>query len=143
MDPSLAESGGEDGEDGETDAERPGGRLVVVGDGDFLEDQFVQQNAQNLAFAANAVDWLVQDEALIGIRSKDRTPPALVFESDGGRGALKWTSLIGVPALFILLGFARVTGRTRRAERRWREGDAEAGAGSRAGEATGEEADDE
>lgn len=122
VDPSLADPGVEASEDAEAD--RPGGRFVVVGDGDFLEDGFVQPNPQNLAFAANAVDWLAQDEALIGIRSKDRTPPALVFESDSSRGALKWTSLLGVPALFILLGFARVTGRARRAERRWREGDA-------------------
>ena len=121
VDPALADEP-EDGED--TAAERPGGRLIVVGDADFLEDRFVQQNSQNLSFAANAVDWLVQDEALISIRSKDRTPPALVFESDSGKGALKWTSLIGVPALFILLGFARVTGRTKRAERRWRDGEA-------------------
>ena len=136
VDPSLAGDGGEDGESADTGTEagteRPGGRLVVVGDADFLEDSFVQQNMQNLAFAANAIDWLAQDESLIAIRSKDRMPPALVFESDSGRGALKWTSLIGVPALFILVGFARVTGRTKRAERRWRDGDAE-----------DEEADDE
>ena len=136
VDPSLAEVG--EGDDGAAEAAvgRPGGRFIVVGDGDFLEDGFVQQNAQNLAFAANAVDWLTQDEALIGIRSKDRTPPALVFESDNGKGALKWTSLIGVPALFILLGFARVTGRTKRAERRWRDGEAR-------DEAKDKEADDE
>ena len=136
MDPSLAEAGeGADG-DAEAEAGRPRGRFIVVGDGDFLEDGFVQQNAQNLAFAANAVDWLTQDEALIGIRSKDRMPPALVFESDSTKGALKWTSLIGVPALFILLGFARVTGRTKRAERRWRDGETDDKAGDR-------EADDE
>ena len=124
VDPSLADAGDEESGDAEVEADLPGGRLIVVGDGDFLEDSFAQQNVQNLAFAANAVDWLAQDEALISIRSKDRTPPALVFESDSSKGALKWTSLIGVPALFILLGFARVTGRTRRAERRWREGEA-------------------
>jgi len=124
VDPSLTDPADEESEDAEAEADRPGGRFIVVGDGDFLEDGFVQPNPQNLAFAANAVDWLAQDEALIGIRSKDRTPPALVFESDSSRGALKWTSLLGVPALFILLGFARVTGRARRAERRWREGDA-------------------
>ena len=125
VDPALAESADEDGESAEAETERPGGRMIVVGDSDFLEDRFVQANSQNLLFAANAVDWLVQDEALISIRSKDRTPPALVFESDSGKGALKWTSLIGVPALFILLGFARVTGRTKRAERRWRDGEAD------------------
>ena len=100
-----------------------GGRIIAVGDGDFLEDRFARANSQNLIFAANAVDWLAQDEALIGIRSKDRTPPTLAFQSDAGRNALKWGSLIGVPALFILFGFIRVTGRASRAERRWNEED--------------------
>ena len=93
-----------------------------MGDGDFLEDRFVQSNSQNLVFAANAVDWLAQDEALIGIRSKDRTPPSLAFESEAGKNALKWGSLVGVPVLFMLFGFMRVNGRTARAERRWHEG---------------------
>ena len=120
VDPSAA--AGIEGEgDGDGAAERPGGRIVAVGDTDFLMEERVRRYSQNLVFAANAADWLAQDEALIGIRSKDRTPPTLVFESEAGRGALKWTSLIGVPALFILFGVARVTGRTRRAERRWRE----------------------
>ena len=100
---------------------RPGGRIIAVGDGDFLEDRFVQSNSQNLVFAANAVDWLAQDEALIGIRSKDRTPPSLAFESEAGKNALKWGSLVGVPVLFMLFGFMRVNGRTARAERRWHE----------------------
>ncbi len=100
----------------------PGGRIIAVGDGDFLEDRFAQSNSQNVIFAANAVDWLAQDDALIGIRSKDRAPPALAFESDTGRNALKWGSLIGVPALFMLFGFVRVTQRATRAERRWNEG---------------------
>ena len=95
------------------------GRIVAVGDSDFLEDQFAQANSQNLVFAANAIDWLAQDEALIAIRSKDRTPPTLVFESDGGRNALKWGSLLGVPAVFALFGVARVTRRGPRAQRRW------------------------
>ena len=122
VDPAAAQpEGGEGGEGEEEEAERPGGRIVAVGDADFLQDNFVRANSQNLVFAANAVDWLAQDEALIGIRSKDRTPPALAFESEGGKAALRWTSLIGVPLLFVLLGVVRVTGRTKRARRRWRE----------------------
>ncbi|NNM33194.1 MAG: hypothetical protein HKO53_09010, partial [Gemmatimonadetes bacterium] len=98
-----------------------GGRIVAVGDSDFLQDRFVQANPQNLVFAVNALDWLSQDEALIGIRSKNRTPPTLAFASDFGRNALKWGSLIGVPLAFVLLGVMRISGRTGRAERRWRE----------------------
>ena len=156
IDPSLAdegdqegdaEAGDEDADAGDEDAPRdgeapdavdvtgpmPGGRIVAVGDGDFLEDRFAQANSQNVIFAANAVDWLAQDDALIGIRSKNRSPPALAFESDTGRNALKWGSLIGVPVLFILFGFVRVTGRATRAERRWNEG-AQAGAEVAGGE---------
>jgi ABC-type uncharacterized transport system involved in gliding motility auxiliary subunit len=88
---------------------------------DFLQEQFLQSNPQNLVFALNAIDWLAQDEALIGIRSKLRTPPVMSFTSEFQRVALKWGNLVGVPLLFILLGVVRVTGRRRRAETRWKE----------------------
>jgi ABC-type uncharacterized transport system involved in gliding motility auxiliary subunit/ABC-type transport system involved in multi-copper enzyme maturation permease subunit len=97
------------------------GRLVVVGDASFIEPQFIQANPGNLAFLANSIDWLAQEEALIRIRSKDRTPPNLVFESDASRNLLKWGNLVGVPIIFVLIGALRVTGRRRRAEARWGE----------------------
>ena len=97
------------------------GRMVVVSDGSFAEGQFVQANPGNLVFLANAIDWLAQDEALMSIRAKDRTPPSLVFTSDLERNALKWGNLAGVPLLLALFGVVRVTGRRRRAETRWRE----------------------
>jgi ABC-type uncharacterized transport system involved in gliding motility auxiliary subunit/ABC-type transport system involved in multi-copper enzyme maturation permease subunit len=99
----------------------PHGRMVVVGDVTFTEAQYVQQNPTNLTFVANAIDWLARDEALIAIRSKNRTPPNLLFESDLSRNVLKWGNLVGVPLLFVLVGMLRVTGRRRRAESRWRE----------------------
>jgi ABC-type uncharacterized transport system involved in gliding motility auxiliary subunit len=104
-----------------TDETIPGGRMVVVGDATFLESQFARANPQNVVFAANAVDWLAQDESLIRIRSKTRVPPALAFTSDWGRNAMKWGNLLGVPLLFVLAGVVRVTGRRRRAEARWKE----------------------
>src|SRR5690606_1104080 len=51
-------TGGDDnGEHGSARA----GRLIVVGDADFLSDRFVQGNPQNLIFVATALDWLAQD----------------------------------------------------------------------------------
>jgi ABC-type uncharacterized transport system involved in gliding motility auxiliary subunit/ABC-type transport system involved in multi-copper enzyme maturation permease subunit len=99
----------------------PKGRMVVIGDASFSEAQYIQANAGNLSFIANSIDWLAQDEALIRIRSKDRTPPNLVFESDVTRNVLKWGNLVGIPLLFVLIGVLRVTGRRRRAEARWKE----------------------
>ena len=95
------------------------GRLVVVGDATFAEGQFLQSNATNLVFLANAIDWLAQDEALIRIRSKNRTPPNLVFQSDFTRSFLKWGNLLGIPLAFVLFGAVRISGRRRRAEARW------------------------
>lgn len=93
-------------------ADRPG-RLVVVRDITFLRQDFVRGNPQNATFAANAIDWLAQDESLIGIRSKNRTPPPLVFESSFSRGLLKWGDLIGVPLLFVVIGIVRTVKRRR------------------------------
>lgn len=119
VDPSRTAEGSEGADT--TTVSPVGGRMVVVGDADFLTRQFTQANPQNLVFAANAVDWLAQDEALIRIRSKDRTPPALVLGSDFEKNLLKWGNLAGMPLLFALFGVLRVTGRRRRAEREWQE----------------------
>ena len=108
----------------EADGSEGAGRMVVVADVDFLDEQFVRSSRQNLLFAANSVDWLAQDEALISIRSKDRTPPPLALESDFAKNALKWGNLAGIPLFFCLAGALRVTGRRARAERRWKEMDA-------------------
>ena len=75
------------------------GRIIVVGDVDFLEESFIQVSPDNLIFAENAIDWLAQDEALIAIRSKTRTPPPIVFTSDFQKASLRWGNLIGVPLI--------------------------------------------
>ena len=96
------------------------GRMIVVGDVDFLQEQFLRANPQNLVFTLNAIDWLAQDEALIGIRSKLRTPPVMAFTSEFEGALLKWGNLVGVPLLFVAVGVIRVTGRRRWIEARWK-----------------------
>src|SRR4029077_11380832 len=65
---------------------KTGGRLVVVGNGEFASDRFAQNSPENLNFALNAVDWLAQDEALISIRSKDRAAPPPAVSEPAHRG---------------------------------------------------------
>lgn len=117
LDPAATDDRGSSGEGSGSASE---GRMIVVGDVDFLQEQFVRSNPQNLVFTLNAIDWLAQDEALIGIRSKLRTPPVMAFTSEFQRAALKWGNLVGVPLLFAALGVLRVTGRRRRIEARWK-----------------------
>ena len=98
------------------------GRMIVVGDASFAETQFVQGEPRQspLPRPTPSTGWR-RRRPLINIRSKDRTPPPLTFESDAARNLLKWGNLVGVPLLFSLLGVARVTGRRRRAEAIWKE----------------------
>ena len=95
----------------------PRGRVVVVGSADFASDRYARNSPTNIVLVQNAIDWLVQDEGLIAIRSKDRAPPPLVFSSSVARGAAKYGNLAGVPLLLMAAGIARLLGR-RRTQRR-------------------------
>ncbi|MGH7527328.1 MAG: Gldg family protein [Gemmatimonadales bacterium] len=99
---------------------RPRGRVIVVGSLDFTTDRFVRNAPENLAFTLNAVDWLAQDEALIAIRSKDRRPPPLVFQSATARETVKYANLIGLPLLVALAGLIHLIRRRRRTREPYR-----------------------
>lgn len=89
------------------------GRLVVVGNEDFASDRYLQNEPGNGVFVENAVDWLAQDDALIAIRSKDRTPPPLAYSSAALQLAARYGNLIGVPLLIVLYGAWRLVRRRR------------------------------
>ena len=91
----------------------PRGRLVLVGSENIANDRFARGAPSNLAFILNAVDWLAQDEALIAIRAKNRAPPPLAFTTPLKRGVARYGNLIGVPALVIGVGIARLWRRRR------------------------------
>jgi ABC-type uncharacterized transport system involved in gliding motility auxiliary subunit/ABC-type transport system involved in multi-copper enzyme maturation permease subunit len=91
------------------------GRAVVIGNADFAVDRNAQMAPEGVIFALNAVDWLAQDDALIGIRAKDRRPPPLVFESGTTQDVVKWANVGGVPLLLVLFAAVRLWRRRRRA----------------------------
>ena len=92
---------------GKTAPERRG-RLVVVGSGDFASDRYARNGPEGVLLVQNAVDWLAQDEVLIGIRSKDRSPPPLLFSSGVTRDAVKYGNMIGIPLLLMGAGAVRL-----------------------------------
>ncbi len=96
------------------------GRLVVVGNTDFASDQFAESFRTGLLFVLNAVDWLAQDQALISIRSKERRPPPLVFESRTTRDVVRWGNVMGVPLLLIVFASGWLFRRRQRARRVYR-----------------------
>jgi ABC-type uncharacterized transport system involved in gliding motility auxiliary subunit/ABC-type transport system involved in multi-copper enzyme maturation permease subunit len=104
----------------------PAGRLVVVGNADLTADRNLRNAPENLSFALNAVDWLSQDESLISIRAKDRTPPPLVFGSAGVREGVKYANVGGVPAALILFAVVRLLRRRNLAGRGYQRPEPEA-----------------
>ncbi|PID38643.1 MAG: hypothetical protein CSA65_03775 [Proteobacteria bacterium] len=95
-------------------------RLVVFGDAEFVHDQYLRLNSDNLLILLNTVDYLAQDESLIGIRAKRQTRRPLAHKKEDDLFWLKWGNVLGVPLLFVLLGIARwrwrVGARVRQAE---------------------------
>ena len=83
------------------------GRLVVIGDGDFLNESIVGAIPGNLELALNMVDWLIQDEALLSIRSKKIQPRTLGETSENVRPWIKNINLIGPILLVVLFGIFR------------------------------------
>jgi ABC-2 type transport system permease protein len=91
-----------------------GGRIVLIGNSSLITDEALEGlGPAGWVFFQNAVDWLAQDEALITIRTKDRAPPRLVWDSALVRDAAKYGNLVGVPLLFVLFGMLRLARRRR------------------------------
>ncbi|MEP0775485.1 MAG: GldG family protein [Acidobacteriota bacterium] len=85
--------------EGET---KPAWRLVVVGDADFLTNDYLV-NAGNRSFALNAVGWLVQREAALGIAPRQPEQVSL-FLSQAQMRTITLISLVGLPGLAIAVG---------------------------------------
>lgn len=105
--PAEGEENSEDAEyDGEFKAEADvESRLLVVGDGHMGIDQYI--NAASLMFMQNSIDWLIQSEDLISIRSKQIPQKPLRSDiSDVAKRFIKWANLIGPSIMIIILGIA-------------------------------------
>lgn len=87
------------------------GLVIVMGDGDFLMNNYLQRSPSSLALGLNIVDYLGQDESLIGIRAKSLNDRVIRKASDY---EIFWTRVINaaiVPLAVIALGFWRFRSR--------------------------------
>jgi ABC-type uncharacterized transport system involved in gliding motility auxiliary subunit len=82
----------------------PPSRIVVVGDGEFFVDRKGGGDRDNLLFFQNLVDWLMQDEDLIGIRSREVTDRPLRTVSEPTKRVVKYANMLGSPLLVVVLG---------------------------------------
>ncbi len=95
------------------------GRVVLIGNMEFATDRYLGNAPDNATFALNAVDWLTQDLALVSIRSRDRSPPRLLFATPTLQQGVKYFNLAGLPVLVALVGLIRLVARRRRSLQPW------------------------
>ncbi|MBI5546203.1 MAG: GldG family protein [Deltaproteobacteria bacterium] len=99
---------------GEGPAQASNARVLVAGGYMFVLDQFLSPG--NQALALNLFDWLVQDDALLAVRTRGLNAAPLDDKiSDTARNSLKYANILGLPVL--LMGFGLVRWRMREARR--------------------------
>jgi ABC-type uncharacterized transport system involved in gliding motility auxiliary subunit/ABC-type transport system involved in multi-copper enzyme maturation permease subunit len=79
------------------------GNIVVIGDSDFLTDQFVQSNPENLVFGMNLLSWLAEEDSLGDIRIKGQSNGLLLFNKESQPMYIKvvtMTFVVLVPSIF-------------------------------------------
>ncbi len=89
----------------------PPTRIIVVGDSDFIKNE-IPIDKRNLPFIMNMMDWLVQDEGLISMRSRGVTDRPLEEITDFKKSLVKYVNIFGVS--LVLIGFGLIRWKIRR-----------------------------
>ena len=79
-------------------------RLVAIGDSDFAANQLLQANVANTVLLSNALNWLVEREALLGIPPKKTEQVKLTLTHDEIRRI--YLLAAALPFLSVVLGAA-------------------------------------
>lgn len=88
-------------------------RMVVVADADFVRNEFIVNNQQNLVFAINTIDYLSQNESLIGIRSKQIYSSPLPTMTNTQKNIVKAVGILGSVLVLGFIGLATIIIRRR------------------------------
>lgn len=97
------------------------GRVAVVGDSDFLTENFVQNAPGNLPFAINSVGWLVQNQNLSEIITKNRLDSVLTVGSSKQASLLEYGNITSTAGIVVIFGIVWAITRGRRIKQRARE----------------------
>jgi hypothetical protein len=94
-------------------AAKPTPRLIVIGDGDFLTDDFAQQAPENLVFGMQALSWLAQESSLASIQARKKVERKLSFDKESDQSKLKWFNLLLALLVPTVVGIGRMLRRRR------------------------------
>ncbi|MEA1925761.1 MAG: Gldg family protein [Patescibacteria group bacterium] len=101
------------------DSEKAKSRIVVVGDSDFITDQCISNNVENLAFTTDALSWLAQEDSLAEIQLKNKTERKLVFEDKNQPSLIKYGNMAFAFTVPLLFGGCRLMKRKKMKQRNY------------------------
>ena len=90
--------------------QRKGGRFVVVGDSEFITNELASAPVLNADLFLNMVNWVAQDEGLIGIRPREPEDRRILLSSQQMTNVLIFSLLI-VPGAVLVTGISVWWGR--------------------------------
>jgi len=88
-------------------------RLVVMGDSDFVSDEYFQMSrylpiySNGAQFLLGAIAWALEDEALAPVRAKTVTSRPIQLDPDQKVAAIKAFNILGIPLAFCAFGILR------------------------------------
>lgn len=86
------------------------GRLVVIGDSDFVSNHYINVLANKDLFL-NTVNWLAEKSALLATRIKaepSQAPISMLFLTENESRLILWSSVIIEPGIILLIGLCIV-----------------------------------
>ncbi len=83
------------------------GKVFVMGDSDFIKQDFMMQYSENLIFFLNIVDAFTLGDELISIRSRSVTDRPISELTQSQRNFIRWGNIILLPLLVVIFGLLR------------------------------------
>jgi ABC-type uncharacterized transport system involved in gliding motility auxiliary subunit len=90
------------------------GAALIAGTSRFVRDENLEQFPANALLPLNAVDWMSQGGALIGIRTRGSSDRPLPELSERARTSIRFLNIFAAAGLLALIGMARLSLRRRR-----------------------------
>ncbi|MCD6460710.1 GldG family protein [bacterium] len=87
-------------------AQSPQTQIFVMGSSYFITMDSLRRFSGNGVFFMNAVDWMAQGDALIGIRSRSVEEYPIKDLSDAAKSGIKFINVFGGSVLLVIIGFA-------------------------------------
>jgi ABC-2 type transport system permease protein len=97
-------------------------RIIVIGDSDFLTDDYVQGVPENIAFGMEILSYLAQEDSLAGIKIKQEASHPLSFTDPKQTTWVRYGNMLGTLAVLVGTGVFLISRRRKMRTMTYKEG---------------------